>query len=352
MNKSLCLVAAAFLLIASGCNEQKFKKDKDGSEYKLIHNANGQKAVAGNFMEVNYKAIYREGNKDTVLFNSVEASQPRFIPFDTVQLPAYFKEVHEGDSLVLRQATDSIIKYGQAPPYMHKGEYVYQTFKIVKILPNRQSADSVQKTFAAAAKKYHAQKVVESVEKEIASNDSLVKADDKIIQDYMAKNNLKGTKTKWGTYVVIETPGTGPMISDTDVAVINYTGRTFNDSTFDSNTDAKFGHPQPIFVDMNEYRVVPGWIDGLHLMQKGSKGKMIIPSYLGYGKMGSPPRIAPNSNLVFDMQVTDVVDQAAYQKELEKEQAQMEQQRQMMEQMQRMQQQQQQQRPSAPPSGK
>jgi len=353
MNKSLCLVAVAILMIASGCNEQKFKKDKDGTEYKLIRNSNGQKALAGNFMEVDYIAIYKGDHKDSVLFSSVEASQPRFIPYDTVQLPAYFKEVHEGDSLVLRQSTDSLIKYGQAAPFMKKGEYIYQTFKIRKILPNKEAVDSVQKAFLPAAKKYHVKKAIENVENTIATNDSLVKADDKIIQDYMAKNNLKGTKTKWGTYVVIERPGTGPMIGDTDVAVVNYTGRTFNDSTFDSNTDPKFGHPQPLFVDMSEYRVIPGWIDGLKLMQKGSKGKILVPSYLGYGKNGAPPRIAPNSNLVFDVEVTDVVDQEAYQKEQEKEQNQMEQQRQMMEQMQRMQQQQQQQqRPSAPPTGK
>jgi RecA/RadA recombinase len=86
-------------------------------------------------------------------------------------------------------------------------------------------------------------------------------------------------------------------------------------------------------------------------MQKGSKGKFIIPSYLAYGKTGRLPRIAPNSNLVFDIEVADVVDQNAYQQELEKEQNQAEQQRKMMEQIQKMQQQQQQ-RPSAPPTGK
>jgi FKBP-type peptidyl-prolyl cis-trans isomerase len=349
MNKTIGLVAAALILVATGCNEQKFKKDKDGTEYKLIRNGNGQKAVAGNFMEVNYTAIYKSNDKDSVLFSSVEASQPRFIPYDTVQLPAYFKEVHEGDSLVIRQSTDSIMKYGQGAPFMQKGQYIYQTFKIAKILPNKEAVDSVQKTYMAAAKKYHTKKVIEDVEKTIATDDSLVKADDKIIQDYMAKNHLTGTKTKWGTYVVIEKPGTGPMISDTDVAVVNYTGRTFNDSTFDSNTDPKFGHPEPYYVDMSVYRDIPGWIDGLHQMQKGSKGKFIIPSYLAYGKTGRLPRIAPNSNLVFDIEVADVVDQNAYQQELEKEQNQAEQQRKMMEQIQKMQQQQ---RPSAPPTGK
>jgi FKBP-type peptidyl-prolyl cis-trans isomerase len=348
MNKTLGLLAAAIIFLASGCNEQKFIKDADGTEHKIIRNSNGKKAVAGDFMEVNITAKY----KDSVLFSSVESSQPRFIPFDTVQMPPYFKEVHEGDSLVIRQSTDSLIKSGQAAPFMKKGEYIVQSFKIVKIFPNKEAADSAAKVFEPAAKIYNKKKTDDQIEKEISSNDSLVKADNKIITDYMAKNNLKGTKTKWGTYVVIDSAGTGPMIGNNDVAVVNYTGRTFEDSTFDSNTNPKFGHPEPLYVDMSQYRVIPGWVDGLKLMQKGSVGKIIVPSYLAYGAGGRPPKIGPNENLVFDIKVTDVVDQAAYQKEQEKEQMQMQQQRQMMEQMQRQMQQQQQQQKNQPPSGK
>jgi FKBP-type peptidyl-prolyl cis-trans isomerase FklB len=103
---------------------------------------------------------------------------------------------------------------------------------------------------------------------------------------------------------------------------------------------------------MSEYRVIPGWIDGLKLMQKGSVGKIIIPSYLAYGAGGRPPKIGPNENLVFDIKVTDIVDQEAYQKEQEKQQMQMQMQRQMMEQMQKQMQQQQQQQKNQAPKGK
>ena len=343
MNRSIILVAAVLLIVAAGCNEQRFIKEKDGSEYKIIRANKGRPAVAGDFMQVNILAKY----KDSVLFSSSEDSAPRFIPYDTMQLPPYFKEVHEGDSLVIRQSTDSIMKSGGGAPFMEKGNYIYQSFKIVKLFPSKEAADSAAKPFQAAAKGISYKKAVESIEKEIADNDSLVKADEQIITDYMAKNNLQGTKTKWGTYVVIETPGEGENISQNDVAVVNYTGRTFNDSTFDSNTDKNFNHVEPLYVDMGEFRVIPGWVDGLKLMKKGTKGKIIVPSYLSYGKNGAPPKIAPNSNLVFDIEVTDIVSQEAYQKKMEEQQAEMQKQREMMQQeMQR--QQQQQQNPSAP----
>ncbi len=104
----------------------------------------------------------------------------------------------------------------------------------------------LSKTFEAAAKPINYKLTVKQIEKEIADNDSLVKADDQAIKDYMAKHNLTGTKTKWGTYVITDVPGEGPLVGDTDIAVVNYTGRTFDDSVFDSNTIPKFGHTEPL----------------------------------------------------------------------------------------------------------
>lgn len=347
MNTKLCLATAAFFILVTGCNEQRFQKDKNGTEYKVIRASNGKKAVIGDYMEVSNLVKY----KDSVLFSSVENSAPRFMPYDTMQMPPYFKDVYEGDSLVIRQSTDSILAHGAGAPFMKKGQYILQTFKIVKLFPNKEAADSAEKPFLAAAKVIARKKTEEKIQTEIKSDPELVKADDDAIKAFMAKNNLKGTKTAWGTYVVIDSAGTGPAIADSDVAVVYYTGRTFNDSTFDSNTDPNFHHEQPLYIDMSEYRVIPGWIDGLKLMQKGSKGKFIVPSYLAYGKNGAPPRIEPNSNLVFDIKVTDVVNQDQYQQEMMKQQQQMQMQRQMMEQMQR-QMQQQKQGQSAPPAGK
>jgi len=347
MNKSLCLAAMVILILASGCNEQRFKKDKDGTEYKIIRASNGKLAVAGDYMEINTMQKY----KDSVLYSSVDYSSPRFIPYDTVQMPPYFKEVHEGDSLIIRQSTDSILKHGPGAPWMQRGEYITQSFKIVKLFSTKAAADSAAKPFEAAAKIITAKKAVEAIEKDISSDPALVSKDDAEIKDYMAKNNLNGTKTKWGTYVVLDSAGSGPDITQNDVAVVNYTGRTFDDSTFDSNTKKEFNHVEPLYIDMSQYNVIPGWIDGLKLMKKGSKGKLIIPSYLGYGASGRPPKIAPNSNLVFDIQVTDVVGQQQYQQEMRKQQMQMQMQREMMqEQMQQRQKELQQK--ATPPNGK
>ena len=334
MNRSFYLLTG-LLVMAAGCTNNKFKKAKDGSEYRIIANASGKKAVAGNVIEINIWAKY----KDSVLFNSVEASMPRFVPYDTAQLPPFFRDIHEGDSLIIRVSTDTLIKAGQAQPFMKKGQYIYQYFKVEKLFENQQAADSLAKSFMAVAKTKQYQKTIEQIQKDLVTNAGQMKTDDQIITDYMAKNNIKGIKTAWGTYVALTIPGTGENLSEKDIAVINYTGRTLKDSVFDSNTDPKFGHVAPINVDLSEFGVIPGWIDALKNMKKGSKGKVIIPSGLGYGKNGSGGKIGPNENLVFDIEITDVLTKEQLEAKLKMQQIQQQMQQQMQQQQQQNQQQ-------------
>src|SRR5690606_10878597 len=156
--------------------------------------------------------------------------------------------------------------------------------KVARIYTSQAAADSAAKTYEGPARAKAYQKTISKIEEDMAANAEQLKTDDKIIADYLAGKNVQADKTKWGVYVAITTPGTGPKLSENDVAVINYTGKTFKDSTFDSNTDQAFGHVEPLYVDMGEFRVIPGWIDGLKQMQKGSKGKLYIPSFFAYGK--------------------------------------------------------------------
>ena len=64
MNKSLCLAALSILILAVGCTDQRFKKKKDGTEYKIIRNENGKKLLNGNMQLSSIVAKY----KDSILF--------------------------------------------------------------------------------------------------------------------------------------------------------------------------------------------------------------------------------------------------------------------------------------------
>jgi FKBP-type peptidyl-prolyl cis-trans isomerase FkpA len=101
------------------------------------------------------------------------------------------------------------------------------------------------------------------------------------------------------------TAGTGPMITELDGVLIEYTGRTEDGTVFDS-TDGR--GPAPFLVA----QVVPGFREALTRMQEGGRYKILVPGRLAYGSNpppGSP--IGPNEDLSFDVHVLQVAPNAA-----------------------------------------
>lgn len=92
------------------------------------------------------------------------------------------------------------------------------------------------------------------------------------------------------SYTVIKI-GKGAMPTDTDHVIVNYRGLLAADGTeFDAGKDAKF----------KVTGVIPGFTQGLKLMQAGGKYRLCIPSALGYGEPGTGP-IPANADLVFEV---------------------------------------------------
>lgn len=88
----------------------------------------------------------------------------------------------------------------------------------------------------------------------------------------------------------------GSPNSDSDVTV-NYIGTHINGSVFDSSK--RHGGP----ATFNLARVIPGFREAISKMKKGSKWQVFIPSEQAYGIAGSPPAIAQNETLVFEIEL-------------------------------------------------
>lgn len=117
-------------------------------------------------------------------------------------------------------------------------------------------------------------------------------------RDAFAKE--KGVKTTAsGLMYLVEKEGTGPAPTDSDTVVVNYKGTLTNGSEFDNSYSR--GEPLSFRLD----GVIPGWTEGLKLVKKGGKIKLVIPADLAYGKTGVPG-IPANSTLVFDVELLDV----------------------------------------------
>lgn len=97
-------------------------------------------------------------------------------------------------------------------------------------------------------------------------------------------------------YIEIE-PGTGPRAQPGDQVTVHYTGTLEDGTEFDSSIG---GDPLP-FV-LGEGRVIPGWDEGIALMNVGGKARLIIPPELGYGEQGFGP-IPGGATLYFDVEL-------------------------------------------------
>lgn len=96
--------------------------------------------------------------------------------------------------------------------------------------------------------------------------------------------------------------GTGPVARDGDKVWVHYTGRLAkNNKEFDSSVGKK-----PFDLVIGESAVIQGWHKGIPGMKVGGKRKLTIPSKLGYGKDGSPPKIPPNATLIFDIELLSI----------------------------------------------
>ena len=123
-------------------------------------------------------------------------------------------------------------------------------------------------------------------------------------EDYLAENGLRSevTTTASGLQYEVLTQGTGAKPGPQDTVKVQYEGTLTDGTVFDSSykrgTPAEFGVSQ----------VIPGWTEGLQLMNEGSKFRFVIPSDLAYGANGAGS-IPPNSTLIFTVELLSVVKQ-------------------------------------------
>jgi FKBP-type peptidyl-prolyl cis-trans isomerase FkpA len=109
------------------------------------------------------------------------------------------------------------------------------------------------------------------------------------------------TPSGLGFRVIKEGEGAHP--TESDIALVQYTGRLENGRVFDQNTQ---GAPMPLAPGAT----IPGFAEGLKLMRKGGVYRLRIPPRLGYGERGNPPAIPPGETLEFDVAMMDFMPEA------------------------------------------
>ena len=119
---------------------------------------------------------------------------------------------------------------------------------------------------------------------------------------YMAmnrqRNNVNTTLSGLQYEVLVEGDGEKPGAEDT--VQVHYEGTFIDGTVFDSSYARGYPAEFPL------YAVIPGWTEGLQLMNVGSTYRFVIPSDLAYGPYGSGS-IPPSATLIFRVELLSII---------------------------------------------
>jgi len=122
-------------------------------------------------------------------------------------------------------------------------------------------------------------------------------------QKFLRENRTKPgvITTPTGLQYQVITEGSGARPTAASTVRVHYEGSLLDGSVFDSSIQR--GEPAQFALN----QVIPGWTEGVQLMNVGSKYRFWVPSNLGYGEQGTPGPIGPNQTLVFEVELLEIV---------------------------------------------
>lgn len=129
--------------------------------------------------------------------------------------------------------------------------------------------------------------------------DANLKAGESFLEENKKKSEV--TTTDSGLQYEVLTEGNGAKPNATDKVKCHYHGTLIDGTIFDSSVQR--GQPATFPLNM----VIKGWTEALQLMPVGSKYRLFLHPSLAYGERQTGSVIGPNSTLIFDVELLDIV---------------------------------------------
>lgn len=122
-------------------------------------------------------------------------------------------------------------------------------------------------------------------------------------EEFLAKNGKRKevTTTESGLQYEVMNEGVGEKPTSESQVKVHYHGTLIDGTVFDSSVERN----QPATFGVTQ--VIPGWTEALQLMSVGAKWKIYLPANIAYGERGAGASIGPNSTLIFEVELLEIL---------------------------------------------
>jgi FKBP-type peptidyl-prolyl cis-trans isomerase FkpA len=295
MKKVSLIATAAIAMVFGACSDSQFDgytKAENGLHYKFFnHDEAAEKVQEGDGMVISYVITTEKNDSVIIDSKSVSADGTGYVQFGMSKssFQGSFEDgmlmMAKGDSAAFIVSADSFFlktnRQNELPKGFSPGQYLKGVFKIKDVRKKKELEENQKKQAAE----------LEALTKEAQAKEQPA------FEKYLADNKITTKPTASGLIYIETKKGTGASPKETDVVTMNYTGKLLDGTIFDSSEGK-----EPIVYPLNQ--MIQGWIEGVQLMKKGGKAKLIVPSALAYGPKGGGP-IPPYATLTFEMELLD-----------------------------------------------
>lgn len=277
-------LVALVALVASCSDYPGYKKSDNGLYYKFHVDADDTaKPVVNDILQIDLKYYtMKDGKIDSVIMKSTPIPFKLMAPFFKGDLMEGLAMMGIGDSATFIVHADSFFTkfvHQPRPAFIDSNSMLYFDVKLNSFMSEEQMMK---------------QKEEEKALKTQAEAETLAK--------YLADNKITAQPTASGLYVIETSKGKGAKPAAGQKVKVHYTGMLLDGTKFDSSLD----RGTPFEFVIGQHQVIAGWDEGIALLSKGAKARLIVPSALAYGERGAGQVIPPFSTLIFDVELIDI----------------------------------------------
>ena len=294
LHYSVYYVVLAFFGLAAcqGSSEEGYTTTDSGLKFKYINETDNPKPDSANTLLMHM--VYR--TEDSVLFPAPGQEGPVPVPLmgapPTSLVYEAFGMMKEGDSAHFQVTPQELFTNtfgGPIPPFIDSTDMITFEIGVSEVMSEEE--------FQA----YRMEMMRKQQEDMIAAMAEQNRLDSATIAQHLEENNIDAEATESGLRYQITQKGRGVQPAAGDSVFVNYRGSLLDGTEFESSAErGPFG-----FV-LGQQQVIPGWDEGIALLNEGGKATLYVPSPLAYGPQARSAVIGENAILVFDVELVDV----------------------------------------------